>query len=226
MADSAGARPDYLPALRFRALTPLFDGIVKTTMREQRFKTMLLDQAGLEAGQRVLDLGCGTGTLALMAAEREPGLDVVGLDADPDILNRARRKAAAAGAEIRFDEALSTGMPYEDESFDRVFSTLFFHHLKPVDKRRTAEEVARILKPGGRLDVADFGPPGDALMKMAFQTVRRFDGRDETQDNLDGNLPSIFEAGGLAKATTGGSLRTLMGQIYLYEAVKRDQSTD
>lgn len=211
---------DYLPALRFRALTPLFDGVVRATMRERRFKGMLLDQADLVPRQRVLDLGCGTGTLALMAAEREPGLDVVGLDADPQILARARRKAAAAGVEVQFEEGLSTELPYADASFDRVCSTLFFHHLKPADKRRTAHEVARVLKPAGQLHVADFGPPGDPLMQLAFRTVRRFDGREETQDNLEGKLPSIFEEGGLSGASTRASLRTFMGRLCLYAATK------
>ena len=211
---------DYLPALRFKALTPLFDGVVRTTMREQRFKGMLLDQSGLVPGQRVLDLGCGTGTLALMAAEREPGLDLIGLDADPEILARARRKAAAAGVEIQFDQGLSTELPYGDASFDRVCSTLFFHHLKPADKRRTANEVARVLKPAGELHVADFGPPGDPLMQLAFRTVRRFDGREETQDNLEGRLPTIFEQSGLSGATARASLRTFMGRLFLYSATK------
>lgn len=220
MARQQSSSGDYLPALRFKALTPLFDGVVRTTMREQRFKTMLLDQAGLEPGRRVLDLGCGTGTLALMAAEREPQLELVGLDADPQILARARRKAAAAGAEIRFDEGLSTALPYEDESFDRVVSTLFFHHLGPADKLTTASEVARVLRPGGRLHVADFGPPGDPLMQLAFLPVRLFDGREQTQANLEGRLPAIFEEGGLAEAGSEASLRTLMGRLHLYRAVK------
>ena len=218
MSKPARETDEYLPALRFRALTPLFDGVVRTTMREQRFKAMLLDQAELRPGQRVLDLGCGTGTLALMAAEREPGLEVVGLDADPEILARARGKAAAAGAEIQFDQGLSTDLPYEDESFDRVCSMLFFHHLKPADKRRTAAEVARVLRPGGQLHVADFGPPGDPLMHAAFLIVRLFDGREETQEHLNGRLPSIFEEGGLSEASTHASLRTFMGRLYLYRA--------
>ena len=218
MSKPAPANDEFLPALRFRVLTPLFDGVVRATMRERRFKTMLLDQAELQPGQRVLDLGCGTGTLALMAAEREPGLEVIGLDADPEILIRARDKAAAAGAEIRFDQGFSTSLPYEDESFDRVCSTLFFHHLKPADKRRTAAEVARVLRPGGQLHVADFGPPGDPLMQAAFLTVRLFDGREETQEHLEGKLASIFEEGGLSAASTESSLRTFMGRLHLYRA--------
>ncbi len=221
MARTTQPGDDYLPALRFRVLTPLFDGVVKTTMREARFKTMLLDQARLEPGQRLLDLGCGTGTLALLAAEREPGIEVVGLDADPEILVRARRKAADAGIAVRFDEGLSTDLPYENASFDRVLSTLFFHHLKPADKRGTAEEIARVLRPGGELHVTDFGPPGGVLMQLAFQTVRVFDGREPTRENVEGKLPEIFEQGGLSEAIAQTSLRTLLGRLYLYSATKR-----
>src|SRR4051794_22665248 len=123
------ARDRYLPALRFHALTPAFDAVVGAVMREERFKAALLDQVDPIPGSRILDLGAGTGTLAIMAKQRQPQSEVTGLDADPEILERAVRKADQAGAAVSFDEGLSTELPYEDDSFDRVMSTLFFHHL-------------------------------------------------------------------------------------------------
>ena len=214
-------RERYLPALRFPALTRFFDPLVRYGVREGRFKQRLLEQAAVERGQRILDLGCGTGTLAIMVKAAQPQAEVVGLDADPEILALARSKAEAAGAEVRFDEGLSTELPYEDESFDRVLSTLFFHHLTGLDKRRTAGEMARVLLPGGELHVADWGRPTDPLMWIAFAGVRLFDGLERTRDNAAGTLPRIFEQGGLEQAAETSRLRTVFGTLALFLARKR-----
>jgi SAM-dependent methyltransferase len=208
----------YLPALRFPALTRFFDPLVGLAMPEQRFKGALVEQAAPTPGQRILDIGCGTGTLALMAKEAAPEAEVVGLDADPEILERARAKADRSGVEIEFDEGLSTELPYEDRSFDRVHSTLFFHHLSGADKRSTAAEIARVLRPGGELHVADWGRQPDPLMRAAITTVRLFDGLEQTRDNVAGALPEIFAEAGLARPTETGRFRTVFGSLSLYRA--------
>jgi len=117
------ARPArYIPALRFDWLTPLYDPLLRWVMREERFKRILVAQAGLQTGQRALDLGCGTGTLTIMLKRAYPGADVVGLDGDPRVLEIARRKAAEAGVGIAFDLGMAFDLPYLDNSFDRVVS--------------------------------------------------------------------------------------------------------
>ena len=208
----------YLPALRFRALTGLYDPVVRTTTREGRFKEMLVEQAAVEAGQRVLDLGCGTGTLAIQVKQREPGAEVAGLDADPEMLAQARTKAEEAGVELELTEGFSTELPYEDGSFDRVLSTLFFHHLDPEPKRVTAREIARVLRPGGELHVADWGKPSDPAMAVAILGIRLLDGFENTAENVEGKLPAIFEGAGLEQAQQTKSLRTPLGTIALYRA--------
>ena len=103
----ASARPaDYLPAVRFDLLTPLFDVFVRATTRERAFKQRLLEQARLDDGLDVLDLGAGSGTLALWAKERVPGVSIRGLDGDPAIIRQATRKAARADVEIPFAEVM------------------------------------------------------------------------------------------------------------------------
>jgi ubiquinone/menaquinone biosynthesis C-methylase UbiE len=211
-------RDRYLPALRFPALTRFFDPFIRLAMPERRFKQRLVQQATPEPGQRILDLGCGTGTLAIMAKAAHPHTEVVGLDADSEILALARAKAEAAGAEVRFDQGLSTELPYEDGSFDRVLSTLFFHHLSSADKRLTAAEVARVLRPGGELHVADWGRPSDPLMWALFGFVRLFDGLERTRDNASGALPEIFESGGMEGAAEANRIRTAFGTLALYRA--------
>jgi SAM-dependent methyltransferase len=210
----------YLPALRFKALTRFFDPLVGLAMPERRFKGALVQQADPKPGQRLLDVGCGTGTLALMAKEAAPDAEVIGLDADPDILERARAKAEEAGVAIGLDEGLSTELPYEDQSFDLVVSTLFFHHLTGADKRRTASEIARVLKRGGALHVVDYGRPPDPLMRAAITTVRMFDGFEQTRDNVAGALPAIFEEAGFESPSETRRFRTVFGSLSLYRARK------
>ncbi len=209
----------YVPALAYDRLTPLFDLFVRVPMRERRFKGRLLEHAAIADGMRVLDVGCGTATLAIWIKQRVPGAEVVGLDGDPKILERARRKAADAGVELRLDEGFSNDLPYEAGSFDRVVSSLFFHHIKPAVKERTAREIARVLKPGGELHVGDFGRPADPLQSASFRLVRRFDGEEETRDNLHGRLPEIFAAAGLVDVNERpGPMRTVMGTLRFYSA--------
>jgi ubiquinone/menaquinone biosynthesis C-methylase UbiE len=208
----------YIPALTYEWLTPLFDPLTRLTMRERTFKGRLLEQAAIEPGQRVLDVGCGTGTLAIWAKERQPDAEVVGLDGDPEVLERGRRKAAAAGVEVTLDQGLSYDLPYEDGLFDRVLSSLFFHHLMPDAKASTAAEIARVLKPGGELHVADFGPPQDLIARIGAEGIRRFDGIENTRDNLEGNLPAIFEAAGLSDARDRDRMRVIVGSLVFYSA--------
>jgi cyclopropane fatty-acyl-phospholipid synthase-like methyltransferase len=214
-------REGYVAALRFPALDRAFDPVVRLTMREARFKRELLAQAALRPGHRVLDLGCGTGTLAILAKEAVPGAEVVGLDGDPQILEQARAKADAAGVEARFDDGFSTELPYGPESFDRVLSTLFFHHLTSEDKRRTVREIIRVLRPGGELHIADFTRPSDPLMALAFLPVRFVDGFERTRVNARGELGALFSEAGLRPVTESGRLRTAFGTLGLMSAVDR-----
>ena len=210
----------YLPALRWKALTPVFDTAVRVTARERVMKQRLLDQAGVGPGDAVLDLGAGTGTLAIWLKQRCPEATVTGLDADPEVLARARSKAADAGCEIVFVEGFSTELPFEADSFDIVLSSLFFHHLMPAAKRSTLAEVRRVLKPGGRLHVADWGKPGDPLMAALSLSIRAFDGFEVTAENLRGALPSLFGQAGLQDAQERRRLRTTLGTLALYSARK------
>ncbi len=215
----ATARPaDYLPAARFDFLTPLFDVFVRATTRERTFKHKLLEQARLAAEADVLDLGSGSGTLAIWAKQRDPRVRIRGLDGDPAIIAQAKRKAGRAGVAIPFDEGFSYELPYDDASFDRILSSLFFHHLVLRDKERTIAEVVRVLRPGGELHVADFGEPRSLRDKLAAVAIRKFDGDEPTRDNLAGRLPELFEAGGLVDARERERVAAPFGVVSLYSA--------
>lgn len=97
---------------------------------------------------------------------------MVGLDGDPTILAIARRKAARAGVPVRFDDGMASALPYPDGSFDAVTSTLMLHHLTLDQRVRTLAEVRRVLRPDGRLVVADFAPPHNRWMTLARRAGR------------------------------------------------------
>jgi len=146
---------NYLPAAGHDWLLPLYDPMVRM-LGGDTARRPLLDQATVQSGHCVLDIGCGTGTLALLIKRTHPDVDVVGLDPDPKALARAKRKAERSAVSIRFDQGFSHELPYSDGIFDRVLSTFMFHHLMVDQKEKTLYEVRRVLTPGGSLHLLDF----------------------------------------------------------------------
>jgi cyclopropane fatty-acyl-phospholipid synthase-like methyltransferase len=217
--QTSGDAGPYVPALGREWLTWLFDPMLKLTTRECVFKERLLEQADLRAGMDVLDLGCGTGTLMVLAKRRVPEANVTGIDGDPNVLERARRKADRAGCLVKFDQGLSYDLPYAAASFDRVLSSLFFHHLVRRDKERTISELRRVLRPGGELHVADWGAPRGPVMKMLSTSIRLLDGHETTRDNLEGRLPWLFEEAGFEQVSTRGHMQTIYGTLAFLAAV-------
>lgn len=211
---------NFVPALGYHWLTPLYDTVVGATTRERRCKEALIRQACLEPGQRVLDLASGTGTLAIWIKQYQPLLDITGVDVDPAILARASRKARAANVEVQFDRAPSYSLPYPAAHFDRVVSSLFFHHLSWQDKIRTAEELLRVLRPGGELHVADWGHPTNILMHGLFLMIQCLDGFETTRDNVAGRLVALFEQAGFTDVSECRTFSTIYGTMALYRAVK------
>lgn len=195
-----------------------YDPLVRSTAREVRFKERLLDLAAIGVGERVLDLGCGTGTLAIRACQRQPAARVVGIDADPRMIERARRKADAAGVELELQPGSAADLPYADRSFDVVLSSLLFHHLGRDAKRAAAEELARVLVPGGRVVIADWGAPSDPLMRVLFLTIQLIDGFETTRDNVEGRLPAMLRAAGLVDVRERDTYRTVYGSLLLLDA--------
>jgi ubiquinone/menaquinone biosynthesis C-methylase UbiE len=128
-----------------------------TLGREGSFRRRLLEPARLQPGESVLDVGCGTGTLAI-AAKRHvgPAGSVHGVDASPAMIARAAKKANKARADVRFETGLAESLPFPSERFDVVLSTVMLHHLPRGAREQGVREMRRVLKPGGRLLVVDF----------------------------------------------------------------------
>src|SRR5215212_7701512 len=215
-----GRSRQFVPALRFDALTRLYDPVVAVTSREGAFKRRLMEHAGIKTGESVLDVACGTGTLAIEIKKNHPEATVAGIDGDRGILARARAKAEDAGVEVNFQPGLSNELPYDARSFDVVVSTLFFHHLTDEAKADTAEEIRRVLRLGGRVLIADWGRPQDPLMRMMFLNVQVLDGFRNTSSNVAGKLPEFLRDAGLGRVSVVDRMRTPLGTIEILSAVR------
>jgi SAM-dependent methyltransferase len=124
---------------------------------EQAFRNRMVQLARLTVGESVLDVGCGTGTLAIAAKRRVgPAGSVVGVDASPEMLARADKKARKAGFEVSFRRGLAEALPFSDAQFDVALSTVMLHHLPRKARLQCANEMRRVLKADGRVLVVDF----------------------------------------------------------------------
>ena len=168
----------FIPALRFRFLTPLYDPLLRWGMRELTFKRRLIEAAHIQSGFGVLDLGCGTGTLTVLLKQTHPSAEIIGMDGDPIVLAIAREKATKQNVTIPFDKGLAFQLPYSDSSFERVVSSLMFHHLTAEDKQRALGESFRVLKPGGELLIVDFTKPMNMVAWAISLVMRRMEKAD------------------------------------------------
>lgn len=208
----------FVPALRFRLLTPAYDAIVRLTTRESAVKRALLESANLDHASRLLDVGCGTGTFAISAKRRFPMLDVVGIDPDPVVLTRARKKARLAGVQVTFVNGSATDLPTRDGAFDRVTSSLVFHHLTSDQKQRAAGEINRTLSDRGEFHLADWVQPANLIMRMLFLSVQLLDGTETTRDHAAGRLLDLLSSGGLVGVVQHRRFATPAGTVGLVSA--------
>jgi ubiquinone/menaquinone biosynthesis C-methylase UbiE len=184
-------------------------------MRESAFRQRFLEQADIDRNHHVLDLGCGTGTMAILIRQRRPESIVVGVDGDPKVLAIARRKAAKASPSIQFDEALAERLPYPKETFDRVLSSFVLHHLTREGKLEALCEVHRVLKPGGSFHLADFGPPVSWYAALVARLVFR---GERVRENLQGLLPQLMGDAGFQDIKDEGYFSTPLGTVTLLSA--------
>lgn len=200
----------YLPAANFDIFLPAYDPIM-ALLGFRRALRPLVAQAQLEPHHSVLDIGCGTGTLAILIKELHPTVEVTGVDPDRRALARATRKADRAGVAPAFDHGFADATQYADGSFDRVFSSMMFHHVPEEQKSQVLAEVRRVLKPGGRLELLDFEGGTHHVLAQALH------GR-KASGSADDRLLARMREAGLIDAIRTATHGTLAGAIAYYQA--------
>jgi len=215
----------FTPALGHASLTPLYDGAIALLTREQRWRKALLEQISPNPRDVIVDVGCGTGTLALMLKRAAPGATLIGLDPDPEVLARASKRANDAGLKIEFERGFARDVArFADRGVTKVVSSLVFHQV-PMDEKRAAFGAMRaVLQHNGEAHIADYGLQRTPLMRLLFSQVQLLDGKNNTTPNADGILTRLMAEAGFAKVVETEVVPTPTGSMSLYRAIRRDDS--
>ncbi len=183
-------------------LAPVYDRYCLRVGLGLKFRNMTLRYAVLKPGERVLDVGCGTGVLTRLAAEAVgPAGSIIGIDPGPKMIGIARKNAALEGSRAEFKLAAIEDLPFEDNSFDCVLSSFMVHHLPPDLKLRGLAEVCRVLKSGGRMLVVDIDRPSNPLWWLLIWPLRLW---SFSKDQVSGGLDTYFLKAGFVSVDTVG----------------------
>jgi ubiquinone/menaquinone biosynthesis C-methylase UbiE len=214
------ADASYTPALGFNWLTPLYDLAVALLTRESLWRSELVSQIAPKPGDRILDIGCGTGTLAIQLKSMEPEAEIAALDPGPKVIGIARQKSMKAGCRIVWRLGfLNEQPPGAIGQFTKVVSSLVLHQSPTKEKLKILRLARSSLNAEGTLHIADYGCHRSWLMRTLFRnTVQRIDGIGDTQPNADGILPELMLSAGFTDVEETGLIRTPTGSISIHSA--------
>jgi ubiquinone/menaquinone biosynthesis C-methylase UbiE len=189
---------------------PLYDLVNKvlsilTLTSERAVRNMTVELAHIQPGEKVLEVGCGTGSLTLTAKKRAgPAGEVHGIDAAPEMIRIAQRKAARAGADIDFRVGLIQDIPFPDSQFDVALASFMIFHMAEETRRKGLAEIRRVLKPGGRLLVVDFEPPKQAGRRtLATLVIGHLLGGHKMMQHTVRELLPLMKAAGFTDVEAG-----------------------
>lgn len=207
---------DYLPAAGHDALLPAYD-LLTRMMGVPELHARLVELADPRPEHEVLEVGCGTGNLVTMVKRLRPGTRITGVDPDPQALARASRKAKGLTG-VRVEQGYGQALPYPDASFDVVLSALMLHHLEGEARARTAQEVLRVLRPGGALYVLDIGGRVSASDGFAARRQLR---SDRLRDNVGEAIPRLLRGAGFADCVElSHRVSRMLGRLTYYRATR------
>lgn len=213
----------FVPALAFKGLTRFYDLLLRIAFPERKIRQALIDQLRLNGNETLLDFGCGTGTLAIMIKEQFPSVNVIGIDVDDDVITIANRKIQAKGLSITIKKYNGEDLSgFAHQQFDKIVSSLVFHHIPTRQKRVLLSHLFRMMKPGGQLHIADFGKASNGYTKFAFSLLRRFDGLENTSINAKGLLSDYIKAAGFKLVDTTRKFNTAFGTVEFIKATDED----
>jgi ubiquinone/menaquinone biosynthesis C-methylase UbiE len=210
----------YVPALGDRRLSPFYDATVSLMTCERTWRRAFIKQIDPTPRDVILDVGCGTGTLAVMLARACPGASVYGIDPDPEILSRAELKARDADVLVHFAKGYAQDTAAAGVRPNKVVSSLVLHQVPLAAKRSAILSAFAALRTGGEFHVADYGEQKSPLMRFAFRQVQALDGFGTTQPNADGILPALMLEASFSDVRTNLVIPTPTGAISLYSATR------
>ncbi|MFE6857878.1 class I SAM-dependent methyltransferase [Nocardia sp. NPDC057668] len=216
-AESTGrhGHHDYLPAAGRDAMLPFYDLFTRLLGARGVHRT-LLRHADIAPGARVLEIGCGTGNLALAALAAHPRAEITGTDPDPLALRRAESKSHGRNG-IEYRLAYAQDLPFEDATFDRTLSAFMLHHIPAEVKPALAAEAFRTLRPGGQLHLVDVG--GDVTPADGY-AARRLLSNPHVTGNLGDAIPTLLRSAGFTCETTESRPHRAIGRITYYRATR------
>lgn len=191
----------------------LYDPLVERLSfgRERRFREQTVALLAAQAGQKILDVGCGTGSLTLLIADRFPGVAVTGIDAAPRMIAIARKKALARNRpDVHFAAGVAERLDFPDRQFDWVVNSMFTHHIDSQLKQQAFAEMYRVLKPCGWLVTADIDRPTTLPARLTGWLARYLLLQKELEDNLLGLLPELMAEAGFARISRQGHVYGLV----------------
>ncbi len=193
----------HVPAAGRRGLEAPYDPMMALTMRERAFRAAITDLAlAAPDDGPIMDLGCGTGSQLLQLARLAPGRELLGIDINTAILERARRKLTAAGVSARLLHGSADALPLDATSVVVAITSLVLHHLTPAARLRTLVELVRVLRPNGRLVVVDWGKPTGPVTRIGFRLLRTLDGFHNTAEHAAGQLPTLIARTGFEQVAS------------------------
>ncbi len=210
----------FIPALRFRWLTPMYDKLISFTMPEKKIRESVVSSAAISTGTKLLDFGCGTATLTIMAKQISPEAIISGIDIDTDILKKAIKKIEAQNLDILLVNYNGKQLPFNSNEFDSVISCLVFHHLETDTKQNALANIFRVLNKSGKLCIADFGYSDSLLQRLLFNIIRSLDGFKSTSANAKGLLPHLIAEAGFENVSIIKRFKTIFGEVQIITANK------
>ena len=206
----------FLPATGHHLPIALYDPMVRL-LRKSALDRLLVDRSAISPGARVLEIGCGTGNVCLEVGRRQPTARVVGLDPDPRVLDRARRKAGRAGLTIGWEHGFAERLPFPDGSFERVLSSFMLHHLGPQQRDAALREAHRVLAAGGSLHLVDMSPRPATGTGPPARPARR----NRLANNSAEQVTASLLAAGFDQATVQEQrVQPLIGRVTVWRALR------
>lgn len=217
--NAAAPAGGFTPAF---PLLGLYDPVVRLLSRDRAWRSALLDRLAPEAGELIVDAGCGTGTFLAAAARRAPRAELIGMDPDPRVLRRAAGKLAEAGVAADLQQGYLRDIAglLAGRVAAKISCSLVFHQVPLAEKRAGLAAMYDALAPGGTLLIADYGLQRTAAMRTLFRLVQIVDGFADTRPNADGALPVLMRHAGFVDVAETDLFATATGSISIYCAIR------